>query len=145
MCLSSGAKEERIVRCSAHAACAAVSPEPASLVCYTHACVLSHLSRVCFFATPWTVARQAPLSLGFSRQEHWSGLPFPSPRDLAGPGVKAASHMSPALADGPAPGQQSLELEVALAQAVTIPEERDEGCDTAGTKDVLSRKLMHKK
>ena len=100
MCLSSGAKEERIVRCSAHAACAALSPEPGSLVYHTHAYVLSHLSRVCFFATPWTVARQAPLSLGFSRQEHWSGLPFPSPRDLAGPGVKAASHMSPALADG---------------------------------------------
>ena len=39
------------------------------------------LSRVQLFATPWTVAYQAPLSLGFSRQEHWSGLPFPSPMD----------------------------------------------------------------
>ena len=37
-------------------------------------------------ATPWTVARQAPLSMGFSRQEYWSGLPFPSPGDLPGPG-----------------------------------------------------------
>ena len=41
--------------------------------------VLSHLSHVRLFVTPWTVAYQAPLSMGFSRQEHWSGLPFPSP------------------------------------------------------------------
>ena len=40
---------------------------------------LSHFSHVRFFATPWTVAHQAPLSMGFSRQEYWSGLPFPSP------------------------------------------------------------------
>ena len=40
------------------------------------------LSRVWLFVTPWTVAYQAPLSLGFSKQEYWSGLPFPSPRDL---------------------------------------------------------------
>ena len=42
--------------------------------------VLSHFSHVQLFVTPWTVAHQAPLSMGFSRQEHWSGLPFPSPR-----------------------------------------------------------------
>ena len=41
--------------------------------------LLSHFSRVRLCATPWTAAHQAPLSLGFSRQEHWSGLPFPSP------------------------------------------------------------------
>ena len=41
--------------------------------------VLSHFSRVRLSATPWTMACQAPLSMGFSRQEHWSGLPFPSP------------------------------------------------------------------
>ena len=40
------------------------------------------LSRVQLFATPWTVAHQAPLSMGFCRQEYWSGLPFPSPGDL---------------------------------------------------------------
>ena len=40
------------------------------------------------FATPWTGAYQAPPSLGFSRQEYWSGLPFPSPRDLPNPGIK---------------------------------------------------------
>ena len=52
------------------------------------------LSRVRLFATPWTVAYQAPLSMGFSRSEYWSGLPFPSPGDLPDPGVKP---MSPAL------------------------------------------------
>ena len=41
-----------------------------------------------FFATPWTVACQAPLSMRFSRQEYWSGLPFPSPGDLPDPGIK---------------------------------------------------------
>ena len=41
--------------------------------------LLSHFSRVRLCATPWTAAHQAPPSLGFSRQEHWSGLPFPSP------------------------------------------------------------------
>ena len=49
------------------------------------------LSRVRLFATPWTVAYQAPLSMGFSRQEYWSGLPFPSPGDLPDPGVKPGS------------------------------------------------------
>ena len=42
------------------------------------------------FATLWTVAHQAPLSMGFSRQEYWSGLPFPSPGDLPDPGIKPA-------------------------------------------------------
>ena len=45
------------------------------------------LSCVRLFATLWTVARQAPPSLGFSRQEYWSGLPFPSPRDVPNPGI----------------------------------------------------------
>ena len=44
-----------------------------------HVCLLSHSSCVQLFATPWTVARQAPLSMGFSRQEYWSGLPCPPP------------------------------------------------------------------
>ena len=43
------------------------------------------------FATPWTVARQAPLSMGFSREEYWSVLPFPSPGDLPDPGIEHAS------------------------------------------------------
>ena len=43
------------------------------------------------FVTPWTVACQAPLSLGFSRQESWSGLPFPTPGDLPDPGIEPTS------------------------------------------------------
>ena len=43
------------------------------------ACMLSHFSHIRLFATPWTVAHQVPLYMGFSRQEYWSGLPFPSP------------------------------------------------------------------
>ena len=53
--------------------------------------VVVSLSRVQLFATPWTVARQAPLSMGFSKQEYWSGLPFPSPGDLPDPGIKPRS------------------------------------------------------
>ena len=45
----------------------------------------------CLFVTLWTVARQAPLSMGFSRQEYWSELPFPSPRDLPKKGIKPRS------------------------------------------------------
>ena len=51
-------------------------------------CVLSHVR---LFVTPWTVAHQAPLSMGFPRQEYWSGLPFPSPGHLPDPGIKAMS------------------------------------------------------
>ena len=49
------------------------------------------LSRVQLFVTPWTVAHQAPPSMGFSRQEYWSGLPFPSPGDLPNPGIEPRS------------------------------------------------------
>ena len=49
------------------------------------------LSRVGLFATPWAVAYQAPLSVGFSRQEYCSGLPFPSPGDLPDPGIEPRS------------------------------------------------------
>ena len=55
------------------------------------------LSRVRLFATLWTVAHQPPLFMGFSRQEYWSGLPFPSPGDLPDPEIEPAS---PALASG---------------------------------------------
>ena len=48
-------------------------------------------SRVLLFVTPWTVACQAPLSMGFFRQEYWSGLPFPSPGDLSDPGIEPRS------------------------------------------------------
>ena len=49
---------------------------------------MKSLSRVWLFATPWTVAYRASLSMGFSRQEYWSGLPFPSPGDLLNPGIQ---------------------------------------------------------
>ena len=63
-------------------------------------CCCAVLSRVQLFMTPWTVARQAPLSKGFSRQEYWRGLPFPSPREFPNPGIKPTSLESPALANG---------------------------------------------
>ena len=52
---------------------------------------VNSLSRVRLFVTPWTVAYQAPLYMGFSRQEYWSGLPFPSPGDLPNPGIEPRS------------------------------------------------------
>ena len=64
-----------------------------------HACVLSCFSRVGHFATQWTVAHQAPLSMGLSRQEYWSGLPFRSPGDLPDPGTEPRSPVAPTLAD----------------------------------------------
>ena len=68
-------------------------------VCYrfvyiNHVYVLSHFSCVWFFATPWTVACQAPLSMGFSRQDYWSGLPCPPPGGLPNPGIKPKSRLS---------------------------------------------------
>ena len=64
----------------------------------THACKVT--SVVSDSATPWTVAHQTPLSMGFSRQEHWSGLPFPIPGDLPSQGMEPESPVSPALASG---------------------------------------------
>ena len=55
-------------------------------------------SRVQLSVTLWTVARRAPLSMGFSGQEYWSGLPFPSPGDTTDPGIEPASIASPAIA-----------------------------------------------
>ena len=70
------------------------------LFCYLKqcACVLSRLSRDRLFATPRTTARQAPLSMGFSRQEYWSGLPCPPPGDLPDPGTEPKSLTSSVLA-----------------------------------------------
>ena len=53
-----------------------------------HTCMLSHVQ---FYAIPWTIACQAPLSMGFSRQDYWSGLPCPFPGDLPNPGVEPRS------------------------------------------------------
>ena len=74
-------------------------------ICYTCVCacvcvralVVSSFSRVQLFATLWTAACQAPLSMGLSRQEYWSGLPFSPPGDLPDPGIEPTS---PALAGG---------------------------------------------
>ena len=60
----------------------------------------SLFSPVQFFATLWTVACQAPLSVGFYWQEYWSGLPFPAPGDIPNPGMEPASLISSALAGG---------------------------------------------
>ena len=60
--------------------------------------VISCFSHVQLFATLWTVAHQALLSMGFSRQGYWSGLPFPPPGDLPDPGIEPVSLASPALA-----------------------------------------------
>ena len=54
-------------------------------------CVCQSLRHVQLFATPWTVAHQAPLSMGFPRQEYWSGLSLSSPGDIPHPGVKPRS------------------------------------------------------
>ena len=66
--------------------------------------VVKSLSCVRLFATPWTVAYQAP-SMGFSRQEYWSRLPFPSPGDLPNSGIKPMSPVSPALQVDPLPAE----------------------------------------
>ena len=58
------------------------------------------LSHVWLLVARWIVACQAPLSIGFPRQEYWSGLPFPTPGDLPDPGVKTEPHTSPSLAGG---------------------------------------------
>ena len=79
-------------------------------------CIAESLSCVRLFETPWIVARQAPLSMGFPRQEHWSGLPFPLPEDLPDPGIEPLSHVSSELAgrffttEPPVPKIQTVEV-----------------------------------
>ena len=66
---------------------------------YTRKCVQT-LSSAQLFVTPWTVPRQAPPSMGFSRRKYWSELPFPTSGDLPDPGIELTSLVSPALASG---------------------------------------------
>ena len=66
----------------------------------SHVYEISCFSHVRLCATPQTVAHQAPLSMGLSRQEYWSGLPHPSPGDLPDPGIEPTSLKFPALAGG---------------------------------------------
>ena len=69
-------------------------PSPGTLKA-GHRCVLSCFSHVWLFATLWTIAHEFPLSMGFSRRECWSGLPFPPPGDLPDPGMEPVSPASP--------------------------------------------------
>ena len=64
------------------------------------ACMLGCFSCVWLFVTPWIITHQAPLSMGFSRQEYWSGFPYPPSGDLPNLGIEPMSLMSPALAGG---------------------------------------------
>ena len=70
---------------------------PRGSLCPNMCCVCQSLSHAQLFATPWTLALQAPLSMGFPREEYWSGLPFPSSGDLPDPGIKPTSPVTPAL------------------------------------------------
>ena len=63
-------------------------------------CSIAQLCPTLFFVTSWTIAHQASLSMEFSSQEYWSGLPFPIPGDLSDPGIEPASLASPTLAGG---------------------------------------------
>ena len=83
--------------------------------------VVSLLTWVQLFATPWTVARQALLSMGFPRQEHWSGLPFPSPGDLSHPRIEPASLASLALAGRFFTSQDLLHLSSQDCDSTEIP------------------------
>ena len=69
------------------------------------------------FATPWIVARQVPLSMGFSRQEYWTGLPFPSPGDLPDPGIEPES---PTMAGSFFPGRVTGEAQNMAEHLVSI-------------------------
>ena len=90
-----------------------------------HTCtrVPSRFCRVRLCVTLWTVARQAPLPMGFSRQEYWSGLPCPPPGNLSDPGIEPTSLMSPALVGG---------------FFTTSTDWKPVHCSTAGTKTVCS-------
>ena len=67
---------------------------------FSHVCMLSHFSCVRLFVILWIVAHQAPLCMGFSRQEYWSRLPSPTPGDLPDPGSKPKVLISPSLTGG---------------------------------------------
>ena len=83
------------------------------------------LSRVRLFVTQWTVACQAPLSMGFSRQEYWSGLPFPSPGDLPNPGIEPRSPTleAGALTSEP-PGTVTRRVPSAKSKRLDIPQDK---------------------
>ena len=92
------------------------------------------LSRVWLFAIPWTIAYQAPPSMGFSRQEFWSGLPFPSPGDLLNAGIK---HGSPALQADALPSEPPGKTQ----EGTCVKQEIIEGND-GRTKDMRNCKVF---
>ena len=81
------------------------------------------------FLTPWTVAYQAPLSIGFSRQDYWSGLPFPSPGDLPNPGIEP---MSPALQTGTLPSEPPGKLREVVKNPPAKAGDRGGTCSISG-------------
>ena len=83
--------------CSVEHAFGNISPQQSLDVLHVHLCLLSHFSHVRLFTISWTVAQQAPLSVGFSRQEYWSGLPCPPPGDLPDPEIEPGSPPTSAL------------------------------------------------
>ena len=72
-------------------------------------CACTQLSHVQLFATPWTITHQAPLSMEFSWQEYWSGLPFPTPGDLPNPGIKCVSPALTGFFTTASPGKPKVE------------------------------------
>ena len=82
--------------------------------------LLNCFSRVLLFVTPWTVAHQASLSMGFSRQAYWSWLPLPAPRGLPYPGIKPTVLTSPALAGRFFTTSATWEASVGIAQPLKI-------------------------
>ena len=89
------------------------------IVCETMGCCAQSLSHVRFFATLWTVICQALLSMGFSRQEYWSGLPCPPPGDLPNPGIelRSPSLQADSLASEP-PGKPIFILSTSISSSV---------------------------
>ena len=81
--------------------------------------LVSSLSRLWLFVTPWTAAHQAPLSLRFSRQGYWSGLPFPSPGDLPNPGIEPGS---PALQANSLPTELQGKLDMYILNCLKFQE-----------------------
>ena len=92
---------------------------------------MKSFSRVRLFVTPWTIAYQAPLSVGFSRQEYWSGVPFPTPAALSHPGTEP---VPPALQADTLPAELRLLL-VHIIYLFNLPPEapsgRQEGCQAS--------------
>ena len=88
---------------------------------YSHVCMRSHFSPVRLFVTLWTIDGQAPLSMGFSKQEYWSGLSRPSPGDLPDPGIKPVSLKFPALAGGSSTTSTTWEAHACLQYHCSFP------------------------